>query len=202
MWQISRFIEFFTREDAKFAIRVLDGRRVAGKKVRVMDHEVRGLLSILIHPTSCHGEMYGQSMRSEMSLRQGRNRSRASSPRRPFRYDRTWEDFYPSHLSEYSSAPRSYDGFFGDWTNLNGQRLLASPYESNDQDQRGYPCRGSADDVANLDRIDRISNRAVVHHGYYESNEYEYNPQHYYRGASFFDHRDPGYEEEIHRAGV
>ena len=146
--------------------------------------------------------MYGQSLRPERGPRQGRNRSRASSPRRPFRYDRTWEDFYPSYLSEYSSAPRSYDDFFGDCTNLNGQRLPASPYESNDQDQRGYRCRGFADDAANLERIDRMSNQAVVHHGYYESNEYEYSSQHYlYRGANFFDHRDPGYEQEIHRAG-
>lgn len=147
--------------------------------------------------------MSGQSLRhSERSLRQGRNRSRESSPRRSLRYDRIWEDYYPSHLPEYSSAPRSYDGFFGDWTNLNGQgygysekRLLASPYESNNQD----PCGGFADDDANLEHIDRMSNRAVAHHGYYESNEYEYNTQHYlYRGASFFDHRDRGYEQDIH----
>ena len=147
--------------------------------------------------------MYGQSMRrSERGLRQGRNRSRESSPRRPLKHDRIWEDDYPSHLPEYLSAPRSYGRFFGDRTDLDGQGygysekgLFASSYESNDQD----PCQGFAYDDANLERFDRMSNRAVVHHGYYESNEYEYNPQHYlYRGASIFDHRDPGYEQDIH----
>lgn len=179
------FIEFFTREDAKFAVRALDGRRLAGKKVRVMDHE--------------------SMRRSERSLRQGRNRSRESSPRRPLRYDRICEDYHSSHLPEYSSAPpssRSHDGFFSDWSNLNGpgydyhpdKRLLASPYELDDQDQKGYSCRGFGDNEAVLERIDRISNRAV---GYYESDEYEYNPEHYlYRRASFFDHGEPGYEQD------
>jgi len=118
--------------------------------------------------------------RSEESLRQGRDRSRESSPRRRLRYDRIWEDYYPSHLPKYSSAPRSYDGFLGNWTNLNGQnysekRLLASPYEFNDHNQKGYPCRGFGDD-ANLNLIDKMSNRAVDHHCYYESKEHKYNP--------------------------
>lgn len=33
------FIEYFTKEDAKTAARVLDGRYLGGKPVRVVEHE-------------------------------------------------------------------------------------------------------------------------------------------------------------------
>jgi len=37
----TRFIEYFTREDARSAVRSLDGKRLGGRIVRVLDHEVK-----------------------------------------------------------------------------------------------------------------------------------------------------------------
>jgi hypothetical protein len=39
--EFSRFIEYFTKQDAERAVRVLDGQRLFGKRVRVIDYEVR-----------------------------------------------------------------------------------------------------------------------------------------------------------------
>ena len=36
-----RFIEFFTQEDAQHAVKILNGKRLGGRKIRVVDHEVR-----------------------------------------------------------------------------------------------------------------------------------------------------------------
>lgn len=34
------FIEFFTQEDAQHAVKILNGKRLGGRKIRVVDHEV------------------------------------------------------------------------------------------------------------------------------------------------------------------
>ncbi|CAA7259668.1 unnamed protein product [Cyclocybe aegerita] len=169
------FIEYFTREDARRAVRVLDGQRLGGKSVRVVSHE------------------------KSISWRRCRSRSPERQP--IFRYSRSYRHdsdylahrpgyIYPRHANEHD-----YD--FGERRPFSSTPL----YQSNSSfspDERDFGSRLFLDNndvgVPDPSTARTTTWAASSHHDYYHQSYEHTTSRHYADEVYYSDHRDSAFE--------